>query len=212
MSVETINQVHGSGGWTKILEAFAGFVDPQPGQRVLDVGCGPGALVRLFARRGCHVIGVDADPALVARAEELAAGLPGAEFRQGSVLDLPFAAEEFDTVTATNVIFLLPDPVAGLKEMARVCKVGGHVAMLNPAARLSESTARAYALGASLNEFDTLSLTNWGRIAETHPRFTRAELKAMLPAAGLALAKVEDALTGRVGRGLALFARATKKA
>jgi ubiquinone/menaquinone biosynthesis C-methylase UbiE len=208
MSVETINQVQGSGGWAKLLEAFAGFVDPRPGQRLLDVGCGPGALVRLFARRGCQAVGVDADPAMVARAEELAAGLPGAEFRQGSVLALPFAAEEFDTVTATNVIFLLPNPVAGLREMARVCKAGGHVAMLNPAARLSEATARAYAVEAGLNEFDTFSLTNWGRIAETHPRFTRADLKAMLPAAGLALAKVE----AQLGRGLALLARATKKA
>ena len=208
MSTDTIIQVQGSGGWARILEAFAAFVDAQPGTRLLDVGSGPGALVRLLARRGCHVVGVDADPAMVARAEELAAGLPGAEFRQGSVLALPFADAEFDTVTATNVIFLLPDPVAGLREMARVCKVGGRVAMLNPAARLTESTARAYAADAGLNEIDTLSLTHWGRIAETHPRFTRADLKTMLPAAGLSLDKVE----AQVGRGLALFVRAVKKA
>jgi ubiquinone/menaquinone biosynthesis C-methylase UbiE len=207
MSTDTIHQVQGSGGWTAILEAFAGFVQAQPGQRVLDVGCGPGALVRLLARRGCQVVGVDTDPAMVSRAEELAAGLPGAEFRQGSVLALPFADGEFDLVTATNVIFLLPEPVAGLAEMARVCRPGGRVAMLNPAARLSQATARAYAAEAGLNERDTFSLTNWGRIAETHPRFTRAELKAMLPAAGLALQAVE----AQVGRGLALFARAVKK-
>ena len=208
MSIETINQVQGSGGWAKILEAFAAFADPQPGQRVLDVGCGPGALVRHFARHGCQVVGVDADPGMVARAEELAAGLPGAEFRQGSVLALPFEAGEFDLVTATNVIFLLPEPVAGLREMARVCRPGGHVAMLNPAARLSEASARAYAAKAGLNEFDTFSLTNWGRIAETHPRFTRADLKAMLPAAGLKLERVE----AQVGQGLALFARGLKRA
>jgi ubiquinone/menaquinone biosynthesis C-methylase UbiE len=207
MSVDTITQVQGSGGWARILEAFAGFVDAQPGQRVLDVGCGPGALVRLLARRGCRAVGVDADPSMVARAEELAAGLLGAEFRQGSVLALPFEAGTFDVVTATNVIFLLPEPVAGLKEMARVCQVGGRVAMLNPAARLSEATARAYAAEAGLNEFDTFSLTNWGRIAETQPRFTRADLKTMLPAAGLSLEKVE----AQVGRGLALFVRAVKK-
>jgi ubiquinone/menaquinone biosynthesis C-methylase UbiE len=207
MSVDTITQVQGSGGWARILEAFAGFVDAQPGQRVLDVGCGPGALVRLLARRGCRAVGVDADPSMVARAEELAAGLPGAEFRPGSVLALPFEAGTFDVVTATNVIFLLPEPVAGLKEMARVCRVGGRVALLIPAARLSEATARTYAAEAGLNEFDTFSLTNWGRIAETQPRFTRADLKAMLPAAGLSLEKVE----AQVGRGLALFVRAVKK-
>lgn len=207
MRVDSITQVQGSGGWVKILEAFAQFVDAQPGQRLLDVGCGPGALVRQFARHGCQVVGVDADPAMVARADELAAGLPGAEFRQGSVLALPFGAGEFDLVTATNVVFLLPDPVAGLREMARVCRPGGRVAMLNPAARLSEATARAYAAEAGLNEFDTLSLSHWGRSAETHPRFTRADLKAMLPAAGLRLERVE----AQVGRGLALFARAAKK-
>ncbi len=208
MTVDTINQVQGSGGWAGILESFARFVDPQPGQRLLDVGCGPGALVRQFARRGCQVVGVDADPAMVARAEELAAEMPGAEFRQGSVPALPFGAGEFDLVTATNVIFLLPDPVAGLKEMARVCKVGGRVAMLNPAPRLSQNTAQTFAAEAGLNEFDTFSLTHWGRVAETHPRFSKADLKAMLPAAGLALEKVE----AQVGRGLALFARAVKKA
>jgi hypothetical protein len=92
--------------------------------------------------------------------------------------------------------------------MARVCKAGGRVAMLNPAARLSESSARAYAAEAGLNEFDTFSLTNWGRIAEAHARFTRADLKRMLPAAGLRLERVE----AQVGRGLALFARGLKKA
>ena len=208
MTVDTINQVQGSGGWAGILESFARFVDPQPGQRLLDVGCGPGALVRQFARRGCLVVGVDADPAMVARAEELAAEMPGAEFRQGSVLALPFGADEFDRVTATNVIFLLPDPLAGLMEMARVCKVGGRVAMLNPAARLSEAAAKAYAAKAGLNEIDTLTLTNWGRIAEAHPGFTRAGLKTMLPRAGLRLETIE----AQVGRGLALFARAVKKA
>jgi ubiquinone/menaquinone biosynthesis C-methylase UbiE len=133
--------------------------------------------------------------------------MPGAEFRQGSVLALPFAAGEFDLVTATNVIFLLPDPVAGLREMARVCKVGGRVAMLNPAPRLTEAAAKAYAADAGLNEFDAFSLTHWGRIAESQPRFTRADLKTMLPAAGLKPEKVEAA----VGRGLALFVRAVKK-
>ncbi len=207
MSIETITQVQGSGGWARILAAFAQFVEAQPGQRLLDVGCGPGALVRQMARLGCQAVGVDADPSMVARAEELTAGLPGTEFRQGSVLALPFQAGTFDLVTATNVIFLLPDPVAGLREMGRVCRVGGRVAMLNPAARLTEAAARAYAAEAGLNEFDTFSLTNWGRIAESQPRFTRTDLKAMLPAAGLALEKVE----AQVGRGLALFVRAVKK-
>jgi SAM-dependent methyltransferase len=206
MSTETIHHIHGSGGWARILEAFADFADPRAGQRVLDVGCGPGALVRLLARRGCQVVGVDADPAMVARAEELAAGLPGAEFRQGSLLALPFAADEFDLVTATNVIFLLPEPLAGLREMQRVCRPGGRVAMLNPAPKLSEARARAYAAEAGLNDVDAISLAKWGRVAEAHPGFTRAGLKAMLPAAGLKLERVE----AQVGRGLALFAGAVK--
>lgn len=206
MSVETIHQVHGSGAWAAILEAFAAFAAPQAGQRVLDVGCGPGALVRHLARQGCLAVGVDADPAMVARAEELAAGLPGAEFRQGSVLALPFADGEFDLVTATNVIFLLPEPAAGLREMARVCTSGGRVAMLNPAARLSEATARAYAGEAGFSEVDTISLTNWGKVAQSHPRLTQAELKAMLQAAGLRQPRVE----AHIGRGLALFASARK--
>jgi ubiquinone/menaquinone biosynthesis C-methylase UbiE len=120
---------------------------------------------------------------------------------------LPFTRDEFDLVTATNVIFLLPEPLAGLKEMQRVCRPGGRVAMLNPAPKLSEARARAYAAEAGLNEVDAISLANWGRVAEAHPGFTRADLKAMLPAAGLKLERVE----AQVGRGLALFAGAVKK-
>jgi hypothetical protein len=90
--------------------------------------------------------------------------------------------------------------------MARVCKPGGRLAMLNPAPRLSEATARAYAAEAGLNEVDTISLTNWGRVAQSHPRFTRAELKSMLQMAGLRQARVE----AQVGRGLALFASGRK--
>ena len=206
MAADYFTQVQGSGGWTGILESFARFVAPQPGQRVLDVGCGPGALARIMARHGCQVVGVDANPAMVARAEELAEALPAAEFRLGSVLALPFDGPEFDVITATNVIFLLSDPLAGLREMARVCRPGGRVAMLNPSPRLSHASAQAHAEALGLKEFDAFTLTNWGSIAEKHRRFDQAELEALFGAAGLQ----PEAFAEKIGPGLALLASGRK--
>ncbi len=97
------------------------------GQRVLDVGCGPGALTaELVARLG--VAGVAAvDPSesfvLAARARN-----PGVEVLQASAEKLPFPDRTFDAAIAQLVVHFMSDPVAGLIEMARVTRPDGVVA------------------------------------------------------------------------------------
>jgi SAM-dependent methyltransferase len=95
-----------------------------PGQRVLDVGCGPGALTReLVARLGPEsVAAADPSETFVAAARERN---PGVDVRRAAAEDLPYGDGEFDAALAQLVVHFMKDPVAGLREMARV---GGVVA------------------------------------------------------------------------------------
>jgi SAM-dependent methyltransferase len=97
------------------------------GQRVLDVGCGPGALTaELVLRLGPRsVAAVDpSEPFVTANATRH----PGVDVRHASAEQLPFADDEFDAALAQLVVHFMSDPVRGLGEMARVTKPGGRVA------------------------------------------------------------------------------------
>jgi len=95
-------------------------------QRVLDVGCGPGALTsELVDRVGASkVVAVDPSEQFVAAARERH---PGVDVRRAAAEELPFADGEFDATLAQLVVHFLADPVRGLAEMARVTHAGGVV-------------------------------------------------------------------------------------
>jgi SAM-dependent methyltransferase len=96
----------------------------EPGQRVLDIGCGVGAFLRLIAERGGEPYGVDASAALVAFARTR---LPDADLRVGEMEDLPWEDGTFDLVTGFNSFFFANDMVAALREAGRVAKPGAPV-------------------------------------------------------------------------------------
>ena len=106
---------------------FASFADVAGGQRVLDVGCGPGALATELVKRlgALAVVAVDPSSSFVEATRER---LPGVDVRQASAEELPFADRSFDAALAQLVVHFMADPVAGLAEMARVTRVGGTVA------------------------------------------------------------------------------------
>jgi len=97
------------------------------GQRVLDVGCGPGALTNeLVARLGAAAVAaVDPSESFVAAAR---ARNPGVEVLRASAERLPFPDRAFDATLAQLVVHFMTDPVVGLAEMARVTRPGGVVA------------------------------------------------------------------------------------
>ena len=97
------------------------------GDRALDVGCGPGALTaELVARLGAtSVAAVDPSESFVAAAR---ARQPDVDVRRGSAEALPFTEGEFDAALAQLVVHFMTDPVAGLREMARVTRRDGTVA------------------------------------------------------------------------------------
>jgi SAM-dependent methyltransferase len=106
---------------------LADFAGVAPGRRALDVGCGPGALTgELVERLGADgVAAVDPSEPFVAAARER---YPGVDVRQASAEHLPFEAGSFDAALAQLVVHFMADPVAGLREMARVTRRGGVVA------------------------------------------------------------------------------------
>lgn len=98
------------------------------GMAVLDVGCGPGSITADLAglvSPGGTVVGLDRALSVVKTAS---ANHPGFAVVSGDVASLPFADGSFDVVHAHQVLQHLADPVAALREMARVCRQGGIIA------------------------------------------------------------------------------------
>lgn len=110
-----------------LAEVFVDWVGVPGGQRVLDVGCGPGALTaRLVDRLGADaVVAVDPSAPFVAAT---AARCPGVDVRRAAAERLPFADDAVDAAFAQLVVHFMADPVAGLSEMGRVTRPGGVVA------------------------------------------------------------------------------------
>jgi SAM-dependent methyltransferase len=116
------------GRYSRVLSPqLADLAGVRPGQRVLDVGCGPGALTaELVARLGSSAVSaVDPSEPFVAAAR---ARYPGVDVHRASAEDLPFPALTFDAALAQLVVHFMADPVVGLREMARVTRRDGVVA------------------------------------------------------------------------------------
>ena len=106
---------------------FAAWLGLVPGQRVLDVGCGPGALTRVLAAvvGPGQVSAIDPSDSFVAAVRER---VPGVEVRSGVAEKLPWPDSAFDCTASQLAVHLMADPQAGIAEMARVTRPGGVVA------------------------------------------------------------------------------------
>jgi ubiquinone/menaquinone biosynthesis C-methylase UbiE len=119
---------HYMGRYSRLLAPlFMDFADVKPGWRVLDVGCGPGALVSdLVSRVGADcVAGVDPSPGFVSACAER---VPGADIRLAPAETLPWPDGSFDAVVSQLVVSFLDDADAGLREMRRVVRENGVIA------------------------------------------------------------------------------------
>jgi SAM-dependent methyltransferase len=123
---EAVLAVH---AW-RTAENSAGYLLPhlRPGLDLLDVGCGPGTITADLARLVApgRVLGIDSAAAVVERA---AAEHPDAEFAVGDLYALDLPDDSFDVVHAHQVLQHVDDPVAALREMRRVTRPGGLVAV-----------------------------------------------------------------------------------
>lgn len=118
--------------------------------RCLDLGCGLGETTHLLAQRignASEFVGLDQDPALLAVGRERALSeYAPIEFRHGDATQLPFADQSFDFVYTRFLLTHIPDPAIVLREMIRVCKVGGMIAVQEPdlATQISYPRTTAY--------------------------------------------------------------------
>lgn len=114
--------------WRKRAAKIAGV---QAGERVLDVCAGTGDLSLHLSRLGAKVIGADFCAPMLHHAEHKARGRTGRPwFLCGDAMRLPFADASFDLATVAFGIRNVEDPLAGLREMARVVRPGGRVLVL----------------------------------------------------------------------------------
>ncbi|PYM90886.1 MAG: hypothetical protein DME04_21075 [Candidatus Rokuibacteriota bacterium] len=119
----------------RLRRRFLRFVRVRPGERVLEVGCGTGVVVRdlvgLVGRRG-EVVGVDASRLMLGKARTLcreSARRTRLTLRVADGARLPFAAGRFDAALAITVILHVIDPMLVVREMARVTRPGGRVGL-----------------------------------------------------------------------------------
>jgi demethylmenaquinone methyltransferase / 2-methoxy-6-polyprenyl-1,4-benzoquinol methylase len=110
-------------------------VEASRNDTVLDVACGTAAVsLELVRRYGCRVIGIDQSVEMLAagRARVEAAGLgTRVELREGRAEALPFENASFDALTFTYLLRYVDDPAATMRELARVVRPGGRIAMLD---------------------------------------------------------------------------------
>lgn len=152
------------------------------GQRVLDVGCGPGALTgELVARLGpAAVAAVDPSESFVAATR---ARHPGVDVRPASAEQLPFAEDAFDATLAQLVVHFMKDPIAGLTEMGRVTRRDGVVAACvwdhaGSAGPLRIFWDAARALDPAVDDESTLPGTREGHLAELFAAAGLREIEA----------------------------------
>jgi demethylmenaquinone methyltransferase / 2-methoxy-6-polyprenyl-1,4-benzoquinol methylase len=119
------------GRWRRFLVSR---IEAGPGDRVLDVACGTGAVaLELVRAHGCRVVGIDQSSEMLAagRSRIASAGRAGLiALREGRAEELPFPDASFDALTFTYLLRYVDDPGATLSELARVVRPGGVVAGL----------------------------------------------------------------------------------
>jgi demethylmenaquinone methyltransferase / 2-methoxy-6-polyprenyl-1,4-benzoquinol methylase len=110
--------------------AMVAALQAPPGARVLDVATGTGLVARELRRRyDCRVVGLDQSEQMLSRARPLV-GSVYEQVVQGEAERLPFEDREFDALTFTYLLRYVDDPAVTMRELARVVRPGGRIAML----------------------------------------------------------------------------------
>jgi SAM-dependent methyltransferase len=104
------------------------FLQPSPGQTLLDVGSGTGYFSRRFAESGLRVTGIDPAPDMIRYAQTRGDNV---EYIEGSALQLPFESQSFDFCAAVTSLCFVPEPEKALAEMWRVSRYGMALGLLN---------------------------------------------------------------------------------
>ena len=178
--------------------AVARLLDPQRGERILDLGCGDGVLTEKLAALGCQVVGVDSSPAQIAAAQAR-----GLDARVVDAHHLPFEAE-FDAVFSNAALHWMRQPEAVLAGVWRALEPGGRfVGEMGGAGNIA-TVQKALQTTLARRGVDLQQASPWYFPAE-------AEYRQKLEAAGFVVTSIEQfarptPLPGDVGDWLETFA------
>ncbi len=176
---------------------------PDPHDAVLDVAAGTGHLGRAIAPRVRCVVCLDLTPAMLHEGEQAARreGLTNITFLRGAAEALPYSDNVFDAVVSRFAVHHFVEPLVQVREMVRVCRPGGTVALIDLVAPEDEGEAAAY------NRLERLRDPSHARALSTE------ELRGVLVSCGLSgIRTATRDVKVEVERWLALTSTATARA
>lgn len=109
----------------KLCEVVEGLISPS--DEVLECACGTGLLSGVIARKCKSLIATDFSANMLKRAKRKCGKYCNVKFEQADIMHLSYSDESYDVVVAANVIHLLDEPYKALRELDRVCRVGGRI-------------------------------------------------------------------------------------
>jgi SAM-dependent methyltransferase len=150
---------------------------PWAGRNVVDLGCGTGYWLPRYAVEAASVIGVEPDPALRSAALARVASLPAADVLAGSAERIPVPDRSVDVVHARFAYFFPPGAEAGLAEVLRVLRPGGHLVAVDNDYRWGEFGGLLAASAALPPAETAASVDAWWRERGARRHEVRSELR-----------------------------------
>jgi SAM-dependent methyltransferase len=143
----------------------------RPGQKVLDIGCGPGVFTARYAQAGAEVIGVDFSEQMIQVAKDQ---FPGTGFRVADAEQLPFESDTFDLVVGVHVVHHLARPRVVFESVCRVTKPGGNFAFTIPDQLRQASFGSFFSAVTEHHEMD--AMPGGPLLMESDPAVVQAEV------------------------------------
>lgn len=139
----------------KLVNWMLDFVDIQPSDYILDVGCGGGMTLKIITERAGNgfTVGIDYSETMVkqsAKRNKTEIGQGQTSVLSGNVLALPFVEDSFDKVCGVETFYFWPNPTVGLQEIRRVLKPGGTIALVMDISKEVEDDAVTEDIGSRL--------------------------------------------------------------
>jgi SAM-dependent methyltransferase len=166
-------------------------VAPWAGRTLVDLGCGAGYWLRSYAAEAARVVGVEPDPALRAAAGRAASGLLDTEVLAGSAEHIPLPDASVDVVHARFAYFFPPGAEAGLREVLRVLRPGGHLVAVDNDYRWGEFAGLLAASATRPPQQTAATVDAWWRDRHATRREVRSELRFASRAELAAVLRIE---------------------